>query len=149
DQHHRYLLRRTMATLTIRVLDERDRPCAGEPYRLIIHEWKEFSGALDGDGQLHHEIPATAEEGRLFLFPPQRPEETIELRIAHLDPINETSGVKGRLNNLGYYTGPIDDDATTPEFRSAIMAHQHHEKLERTGELDGTTRQSLEAKHRC
>ncbi|MGL4423750.1 MAG: LysM peptidoglycan-binding domain-containing protein [Gemmataceae bacterium] len=75
DQHHRYLLRRTMATLTIRVLDERDRPRAGEPYHLIIHEWKEFSGALDGDGQLHHEIPATAEEGRLFLFPPQRPEE--------------------------------------------------------------------------
>ncbi len=49
-----------------------------------------------------------------------------------MDPIEELSGIQGRLKNMGYYVGDIDGE-TGPATEFAIRQFQSKNRLEVTG----------------
>ena len=59
----------------------------------------------DGDGYVEQEIPAKAERATLKIG-----ELELDLRIGHLDPVDTTTGLVARLNNLGYYNGDLPEE---------------------------------------
>lgn len=64
------------------------------------------------DGEIEMEIPADAEVGSLVIRSKNAPtgvEWTWPLSLGHLDPLDNVSGVQGRLWNLGYDCGPVDN----------------------------------------
>ena len=57
----------------------------------------------DDKGRIEAELPLAAEQGELHFQG-----GTIALVVGHLDPIDELSGWRERLNNLGYHAGSSD-----------------------------------------
>jgi len=103
-----------------------------------------YEGTSGGDGLVEVEIPSQAvDSGELEIEG-----HTIPIRLGHLDPLDEVSGVKARLHNLGYDCGPIDHekcDALT----AALRLFQKLNSLKVTGDLDGPTRSRLKEVYGC
>jgi Putative peptidoglycan binding domain len=117
-----------------------DKPRAGEPYVLEINGVVVSSDKkTDGEGRIEHAIPPNARSGRVLF---RDGKEVYDLRLGHLDPIEEVRGVKGRLKNLGFYHGAIDD--TVDEATEIALAEfQESRGLEAHGDLDDETRSEL------
>jgi len=117
-------------------------PRKNEPYVLEI-DGQLITGTLDGEGKLEQFVSPTAKSGKLKL---KDGKEVIPIRLGHLDPVDELSGVKQRLNNLGFHCGPEDDEmnaATAAALRSFQARHQ----LQETGEADAATKAKLQEVH--
>src|SRR5438874_13340825 len=96
DEMHRFKVKGPKDTkLKLIVRDEDDKPFANKPYKLVLDEKLTFSGTTDGEGLLQATIPLTAEKGILEIEGYKLP-----VRVSHLDPIEELTGVQGRLHNL-------------------------------------------------
>jgi len=117
-------------------------PRRNEPYTLILDD-EIIRGTTDGDGNLEHYIKPNAKGGVLKL---NGGKEEYPVRVGHLNPIDIISGVKQRLNNLGYYCGDESDDLTD-QFKEALVQFQGEQKLKQTGEIDDATRSKLESLH--
>ncbi|WP_437547271.1 peptidoglycan-binding domain-containing protein [Sorangium sp. So ce367] len=151
--------------LTLRRAD--GEPLANARYELAVGA-EVLEGTTTASGALEQIVEAQAESGTLRIFPdPQDPDlvRTVSLAIGHLDPIDTASGVRARLENLGY-VGPegLDPDrvAGEPHARSgegeeapaegamtrALRAFQAAKRLAETGELDDATREKLREEHR-
>ena len=61
-----------------------------------------------------------------------------------LNPLADISGLKDRLRSLGYYDGPLDDEATD-DFTVALSEFQYDAGLTPSGTLDDDTRTKLES----
>ncbi len=105
-----------------------------------------FDGTTKRDGLIEQEIPADAETGELTVSLDGEESATYELAIGHLDPVDEISGVKARLSNLGYDCGP-DDDSLNEETKRALKAFQASVGLPSSGAIDAATKSKLEALH--
>jgi len=122
EQKHRFKTKGQPLMMRIVFKDFNDKPIANMKVDLHV-EGKVHSLTTNAQGMIEKEIPATAEEGRLVFKDPKAPFDEMPLKIGHLDPVDEISGWKARLNNLGYNAGPIDDKETE-ELRSAIEEFQ-------------------------
>ena len=137
EQRHRFRRRGVPAKLIIQFkLD--GEPRANEPYVLEI-DGRLTEGKTDEDGIVRTLIPPNANKGTI-LFPGRGDEH--ELELGDLDPITETSGVQGRLRNLGYYAGPVDGKMSE-QLEQAIRSFQQSRGVEPTGRLDEATRKML------
>jgi len=117
-------------------------PRANEDYVLDI-DGKLITGKTDGAGKLEQFVPGNAKGGRVLLGGGK---ESYPVRIGHLDPVEEISGMQQRLNNLGFTCGPEDgelNDAT----KAALAAFQARYKLNATGEPDDPTKAKLKELH--
>jgi hypothetical protein len=143
EQKHRFLYKALPYRLRIRLLAA-GKPLANEAYILEI-AGKHIEGTTDADGRLDQPIPPDAPEGRLLIG-----ESKIELQLTlgHLDPLEEISGVQGRLNNLGYNCGAVDG-VLGPKTASALKAFQETYALPITGEPDEATGGKLKELHGC
>ncbi|HUV64517.1 MAG TPA: peptidoglycan-binding protein [Sedimentisphaerales bacterium] len=65
-------------------------------------------GKTDNDGFLDETIPPDASKG-IIVLDEDEDEQVFEILLGHLDPIDTISGVKARLENLGYDCGEDDD----------------------------------------
>jgi hypothetical protein len=133
---------RTVVDLVVR---DGAAPLANEPYKIEGVGPTEMSGTTNGEGRLSIQVPVhvreillTFQDGRLVL----------PLMIGHMDPIDEPSGMRARLANLGYLpslaSGAAHDDEPLTR---AIRAFQQAERLDPTGTLDETTRDALRRVH--
>lgn len=112
----------------------------GKRYRLEVGSLT-CEGQTDGDGKLEEKIPAHAEQATLTLWLDDRedgPRRVIPLRIGHLDPVEEKSGLRARLENLGYFV-PEDDHG----LRGVLAAFQKAHDLEAHGNFDDQTKSKL------
>lgn len=130
-----------LPSLMMRVIvhGEDDQPLANKPYKLTV-DGKEIEGQSGGDGMVEAPILPTTREAKLVIDGHEIP-----LRIGHLDPVEEDSGVLSRLVNLGYDTGgetTIGERAT-----AAIRRFQKANGLTEDGALNDATRQKLKEKH--
>ena len=121
------------------------KPRANVPYRLVAGG-EAFDGSTDGDGKIEIEVPPTATDGVLTLEPGTIKETVINLLIGYLDPIEEISGIKQRLINLGFDCGEQGDEET-PELADAIRAFQAWHNLKETGKVDAELRDKLREIH--
>ncbi len=117
-------------------------PRAGEDYVLEL-DGKLITGKLDGDGKLEEFIPPNCKGGSLKL---NAGKEIIPIKLGFLNPIDEISGVKQRLNNLGFSCGSEDND-WSDESKAALKDFQAKNGLPDSGELDGGTKSKLQALH--
>jgi hypothetical protein len=141
DARHTFKRKGVPAKLRVRLL-RLEEPRKNEPYVLDI-DGKLIRGTTDGDGVIEQFMPPNARNAQLLL---QGGKEVMNLRIGHLDPIDELSGVQQRLNNLGFCAGSEDgelDDQT----RSALRAFQERYGLEASGEINEATRAKLRSLH--
>jgi hypothetical protein len=141
DARHTFKKKGAPAKIRVRLL-MLNEPRKNEPYVLDI-DGKQIKGTTDGDGKIEQFMPPNARSAKVIL---KGGKEIINLRIGHLDPIEEISGVQQRLNNLGFNAGSEDgelDDQT----RSALRAFQARYGLEASGEVDESTRAKLKAMH--
>jgi N-acetylmuramoyl-L-alanine amidase len=122
----------------------------------IVGDGPPRTATTDGDGNLELEVAATAREVRV-----QASGRRVDavLRIGHLDPLDQDSGVVQRLTNLGYLA-PIeeyryaDDDGTHTSADGrrrrvafALAAFQRDRGIEQTGAADDATRDALREAH--
>jgi hypothetical protein len=143
EECHRYRYSGRTTWLKLRFLRDGE-PREGEPYRLVIDP-HQFSGTLDSDGRLEVRIPADAHEGVLYLGEPPG-EERHTVRIGHLDPISEPTGVLQRLHSLGFPC-PAEAELSESRVRTALENFQSENGLEVTGDADEATRNKLVELH--
>jgi len=117
-------------------------PRKNEPYVLEL-DGKLITGNLDGDGKLEQFIPPNCKGGSLQL---KGGKEIIPIKLGFLNPIDEISGVKQRLNNLGFRCGS-EDNELNDQAKAALKEFQAKHKLPESGELDAATKSKLQAMH--
>ena len=140
EKKHVFVVKGAPAKLHLRFLED-GQPRSNEKYVLKI-DGRFENASLDDDGRIEAVIPPTARRVEITF----EDEEPILLKLGTLDPIKEVSGVQGRLNNLGFNPGPIDNKFG-PRTRFALQRFQNIHKLEITEEIDDATRNKLVEEH--
>ena len=106
---------------------------AGEDRKLVT----------DGDGRIDEEIPVDTKGGEIRVRG-----QVYKLDIGHLDPVEEKSGQRDRLANLGYYLAD-GDELDEEEFRSAVEEFQCDNGLSVDGQCGSQTQKALKKLHGC
>jgi hypothetical protein len=147
DQLHHFIALGEKLQLNVKVKDVSDKPIANTPCDLQIG-FTSYSLVTDSSGIIRHEIPRTTQTGRLVVHAADG-EIQIEIRIGSLDPLEEESGQRARLNNLGYNAGePYSQDSQ--QFRSAVEEFQcDHQVRPITGVCDARTQARLKEVYGC
>jgi hypothetical protein len=114
------------------------KPRANEDYVLQL-DTGVFRGKTDGDGKIEVTIPGNSRGGSLLL---QGGKEQLPIRLGHLNPVEEVSGVQQRLANLGFPPGN-EDGEMSDRTRDALRSFQQKNKLQVTGEADDATKAKL------
>lgn len=141
ERRHRFEVRGRRANFTLTLMNL-GKPRANETYILIV-DGTSRTGQTDENGTLSEPIPPKARYGRLLLGAEQ---EEFEINFGYMDPIEEFSGVQKRLQNLGFYPGPINNESNI-ELTTAIAEFQRSEMLSGEGTLNDETRQKLVEVH--
>ena len=161
DKRHRFELKGVPSQVRIRVLEwipsdapDVDPPAAAAaqpradlPYVLEI-DGRLFTGQTDGDGWIHHVISPGAKGGSLTLEPGTPGAQKMPIVLGGLDPIEENSGIRQRLANLGFAPG-TEYDPESEATQAAVKAFQAASGLSLTGTVDDETRQRLRDVHGC
>ena len=131
-------------TLRLRVVvrDVNGDPIPDKDCELVVDGEKKML-KTDGDGRIDEELPILAQGGALVLDGGE-----YELKIGDLDPIEEQSGQRARLANLGYYLGgeiEIDEE----ELKSAVEEFQCDFDLFVDGICGPKTQKKLLKEHGC
>lgn len=122
-----------------------DEPRANVPYTLEI-DGETTDGQTDEEGYLEHPIPGNAKRGKLTIEPGTPNETVIPLQLGTLNPIAEISGMKQRLNNLGFDCGD-ESEELTDKLEMALKVFQEKHGLDTTGKPDQQTRDKLQEAH--
>jgi N-acetylmuramoyl-L-alanine amidase len=128
-------------TVHLRLKRPDGAPLANEAYR-VLGAGEPIHGTTDGDGALRFELPLDLETVELHLGSARRP---FLVRVGHMDPVAETSGIRKRLRHLGFLTTSIDVDAAA--LANAVRSFQAWRGIEPTGEIDDATRAALVDAH--
>ena len=137
NQVHKFRCKNTPKVFRIQIV-RLGIPVKDMDYTLDI-DGVEKKGKTDGEGWIKPEsIKPNAKVAKLSLADGSK----YEFNLGHLDPIDEVSGIQGRLYGLSYYDGAINgkfDDKT----KKALEVFQRSNKLEVTGEADEQTKNLL------
>ncbi|MBZ0115598.1 MAG: peptidoglycan-binding protein, partial [Sandaracinaceae bacterium] len=136
----KYKFRRRGVPQKLRVqLAGPEGPIADLAYTLEVSGRAPQEGTTSSDGWLEAWIAPNARQATVHF----EDGETYVLDLGRLDPIEEPSGVRSRLRNLGFYEGPLDGPLGDEPTRAALRAFQLACELDETGELDDATRREL------
>jgi Putative peptidoglycan binding domain/LysM domain len=136
DKWHRFKLVGVPAKLRLRFFDDWE-PRAGSRYALKVDGHVRV-GKLDANGQLLESIPPDTISVELTIDD----DAPILLNLGTLDPISEISGIQGRLSNLDFPPGPVDN-ILGPKTRAALKRFQKKFGLTISGEADDATKNKL------
>lgn len=118
--------------------------------RYVVEGAGEGAEARTGDdGRVTLTVPVHLSEVSILL--PERCQRYL-VRVGHMDPSAEASGVRARLSHLGYLGHSATGEASSAlpsdeELRQAIMAFQAAHQLPETGVADEAMRRALEDSH--
>jgi N-acetylmuramoyl-L-alanine amidase len=121
------------------------RPRANVQYILQI-DGKNIRGVTGDDGSIERTIPPNSRAGTLILEPGTPSEVRMRIRFGSLNPMDEVSGVKQRLANLGIDCGEQSDE-TDGVFKEAVSLFQERNDLQTTGNPSAETRGKLRDVH--
>lgn len=143
---HTFRVKNVPARLNIRLQDEGGRARSGLAYVLTV-DGVEKRGVTDGDGAVLQSIPPLARGGTLVVTDSESGEdESYELDLGHLDPLDTVAGAQARMKQIGAYYGTVSNTMTLP-FVMALKAFQESRGLRPTGELDASTQAALRETH--
>jgi N-acetylmuramoyl-L-alanine amidase len=153
EQRHRFELKTEKLKLRLVLEDLYEKPIANAKCALHIeNESKELT--TDGQGKIERDIKPTDKRAFLTIKDPQTPinEILIPIKIGDLDPEKKESGQKARLNNLGYFAGPLEgksDEENKAMFLSAVEEFQCDHGLVVDGKCGPNTQAKLKQVHGC
>lgn len=113
---------------------------------------EKVTGTTGADGSVALELPLSVRVVSLYL---PRVNAVFPVQVGELDPVTEPSGVRQRLEHLGYYGWAVGPGAMLPRATRdydaldelAIAAFQRASRLAVTGLVDDPTRDALRAAH--
>ena len=147
DVRHRFQVVRPRQHLRLKPVGCDGLSLDGRRYVLEV-EGARFEGVIDG--RIEHAIGVGARRARLEVEPESEGQASIiwELEVGHLDPVETAAGLQARLNNLGFWVGPVDADVG-PRTEAGIRRFQEAHGLD----VDGTNSQEvldkLREEHGC
>ena len=149
DKRHKFVVRARSLKLRLVLEDLYEKPLANAECDLSLGPETRHVTA-DENGKIEEIITPQTHDAVLLIKDEQTPFQEVRLpiRIGHLDPFDEFSGQKTRLNNLGYFPG----DAKTAEderFRSAVEEFQCDHHLAVDGVCGPKTQEKLKQIHGC
>jgi hypothetical protein len=136
EQLHKFRCKNTPKKLRIQFL-RLNKPIPNLNYILEI-DGKGRKGKTDSAGWLVQSISPKAQRATVTLESGKK----YDLQLGCADPVEEVTGIQGRLRILGYYEGDVEgtmDDETT----ESLKVFQKSNNLDVTGEADGTTKDLL------
>jgi hypothetical protein len=140
-QRHRFVVKNATMPLKLVLKDRRGEPLANKAFELVAGGVTR-TGTTDGNGKLEVKVPTSAREGTLKI---KDPDVTFPIAIGHLDPVDEESGVRQRLRNLGYLP---HERPSARIVEDAIRRFQVENDLSETGTADEATRTKLREEHK-
>lgn len=128
--------------LRIRFLHYDDTPRTNLPFLVSIKTskndvWPDAQGKTDGAGFVIVDVPPNATFAEIILGEGEG-QEIHEFNLGFVDSIDTASGVKARLNNLGFECGEETEEMNELTI-AAIKAFQRRYKVNVTGERDDNT----------
>ena len=146
---HRFRIKRSKNMLRLVVEDLYGNPVGNANCELRVDD-AVFQLVSGGDGKIEKEIPLTAQHAELVIKDGKTPLKDVRLKIdiGHLDPVEERSGQKARLSNLGYYLEAIAQDEES-QFKSAVEEFQCDNGLTVDGDCGPKTQAKLKEVHGC
>ena len=146
NQVHKFRVKNVPAKLRIQFMLQ-GQPRANALYTLTIDGqlMSEPEARTDSRGFVTCPISPLAKHGKLVLGEGENRDE-YSLQLGYLNPVSDLTGAKQRLLNLGYYSGPIDQDLSE-ETKQAIRTFQASSGLASTGEMDQMTQSKLQQVH--
>jgi N-acetylmuramoyl-L-alanine amidase len=153
DKRHKFEVTRSPLKLRLVLEDIYEKPIANAEVELLL-DGETFNLTTDGKGKIEKDITPTAEGGFLIIKSQETAlnETTLPIRIGHLDPVEEESGQRGRLNNLGYFAGPFEghsEEDNRQVFLSAMEEFQCDHGLTVDGICGPQTQAKLKDVHGC
>ena len=145
DACHEFELCSGHNVLNLKVLDV-DTVRANQRCVVII-DGDSHVTATDERGIVTFKVPDNARSGRLVVGADQQALMDVELRFGHLDPMEEASGSRRRLANLGFLPAGDSDGDQAQALNFGVQAFQRKFGLEPTGELDDRTSTRLRSEH--
>jgi hypothetical protein len=147
DQMHKFIVQQDPLVLRLVLEDLYEKPIAKATCMLSV-EGAPTTATTDDDGKLEQAVSPSARSGNLVIRNGDTPfeAETFPLKIGFLDPVEEVSGQRVRLFNLGYYLGnpeKQDDEA----LESAVEEFQCDNNLTVDGDCGPATRAKLKQVH--
>jgi hypothetical protein len=154
-RHRFVVVDRTKVLLRVIVKDRALRPLAGKRYTLragAIVITEADGKRTGGDGLIEHELEPSVTQASLAVFLTEGSDEALAwtLRIGHLNPISEVTGVKARLDNLGFECGSADAQIDEQTVRALTAFRQAMGITVPPGQeatIDQPTRDRLEKEH--
>src|SRR5690606_3705335 len=99
-------------------------------------------GDTSSAGKIEVTIPAYCNTAELTVGTGEK-QLKYNLSLGHLDPTDEVSGFKMRMENLGFAVGGIDD-TESQEFERALKLFESENGLEVSGKRDVKNQQKIE-----
>jgi hypothetical protein len=103
---HRFVVKAPHMRLRIVLKDDDGEPFRGKTFAVAV-EGREIRGTTGQDGLVDVEVPVTERTATLSAWlydddDPEDPDIEYDLLLGHLDPVDSTSGIQARLQNLGF-----------------------------------------------
>lgn len=154
EERHSFKVQRQPLKLRLKLEKGYDEAIADTECELRV-EFENFNLTSDGEGQIEQKIPKTAQKATLVIKDKLTIKDNeipldieVPIKIGHLDPVEETSGQRARLANLGYYRAKIDKHEEK-EFLSAVEEFQCEHDLTVDGVCGPQTQGKLKEVHGC
>jgi hypothetical protein len=135
---HKFKLKGVPEKLKLRFLKDGE-PRKGLDYELEV-DGKKFEGKTDDNGVLEHWITPNSKKAKLI----GHDLGTYNFSLGGLDPVENDSGARARLYNMGYLEDLKGDENA---YTKALRLFQEKNDLEMTGELDSATQEKLIKSH--
>ena len=136
ENRHRFRRKGVPKQMRVQLVEGTD-PIEDTTYKIKVAD-REFEVTSDGDGWLKIPIPPNASSAKIKL-PDGR---EFELTLGSLDPVDQISGVQGRLHSLGYYEGPIDGQMS-PATKDALKTFKVARGIPVSSAIDDQTKNAL------
>ena len=136
-QKHAFTLKGKATHLRLKLLDFAGTPLRTAQVQLTV-DGNTSTVTTDADGLLDQVVPPGAPSATLTADAIG----TLEVQIGHLDPVDQRSGLLGRLYNLGYVPGADEVEVDADALRFGIELFQADQKLA----IDGDDTAAVEAK---
>lgn len=127
---------------------DEEEPIANADYVFEIDGVQVDHGKTDGQGLIKLPIVPNARAGRLILHPGLAEERVIMLELGSMDPVDEPTGIRKRLRNLGFLCEP-EGPSDAEDVRNALRKFQERNSLQVTGSMDAATASKLKQLHGC